>query len=401
MVFSKDSESIISLLMDDFSLFHKKNTRKEKRKFDKILKSIYDKVHDANKKMRGLWDSLDLKKTIEQVNNVTIQSNRFLPKQIGHHIIKKTMGQISYKCKIHNRDILFTFYISENDMFDKTDDITKKMIMWLFFILPYARTECSKTLKITSYLTPFKKNLPENNSITLGPNNVNTAFTYRCPENGDIIIYRKEEIFKVFLHETFHVFGLDWSDNSHSNILVANIKKLFPIPSNMRIAEAYCEFWACFMNSIFIAYHLTNGHNVDEFLIYSEYCLSFERLFSLLQVVKILRFMGLTYHDLHTSRKATLYKENTNVFVYYILKCIFIFNMNDFLNLCANNNTNMIAFDANKKNFTKLSQFIKSKYNSKNFIHALTHANKLLNKYDSNFIKNTMRMSVLELELIN
>ena len=119
----------------------------------------------------------------------------------------------------------------------------------------------------------------------------------------------------------------------------------------------------------------------------------------LLQIVKILRFMGLTYHDLHTASKATLYKENTNVFVYYILKCIFLFNMNNFLNWCVKNNTNMIAFDANKDNFTKLSHFIKSKYNSKNFIHGLTQANKLLNKYDSNFIKETMRMSVFEFSL--
>ena len=399
MEFSKDSESIIPLLMDDFSSFHKKNTRNEKIKFDKILKNIYDKLVDANKKTRVLMDSLEFRKTVKKINKGKIESNRFLPKQIGNHILTKTIGEISYKCIIHNRDILFTFFISEHDMFYQTDDITAKMIMWLFFILPYTRAECSKTLKVTSYLTPFKKSLPENNSTVLGPNNVNTAFTYRCQENGEIIIYRKEEIFKVFLHETFHTLGLDWSDDSNSNRMVSNITKLFPISSDMKIAEAYCEFWACFMNSAFTAYHLTDGYNVDEFLLYVEYCLSFEQIFSLLQIVKILRFMGLTYHDLHTASKATLYKENTNVFVYYILKCIFLFNMNDFLNWCVKNNTNMIAFDANRDNFTKLSHFIKSKYNSKNFIHGLTQANKLLNKYDSNFIKETMRMSVFEFSL--
>jgi hypothetical protein len=399
MEFSKDSESIIPLLMDNFSSFHKKNTRNEKIKFDKILKDIYDKLVDANKKTRVLMDSLEFRKTIRKINKGNIQSNRFLPKQIENHILTKIIGEISYKCIIHNRDILFTFFISEHDMFDKTDDITAKMIMWLFFILPYTRAECSKTLKVTSYLTPFKKSLPENKSTVLGPNNVNTAFTYRCQENGEIIIFRKEEIFKVFLHETFHTLGLDWSDDSNSNKLVSNIKKLFPIPSDMKIAESYCEFWACFMNSAFTAYHLTDGYNVDEFLLYVEYCLSFEKIFSLLQIVKILRFMGLTYHDLHTSGKATLYKENTNVFVYYILKCIFLFNMNDFLNWCVKHNTNMIAFDANKDNFTKLSHFIKSRYNNKNFIHGLTQAKKLLNKYDSNFIKNTMRMSVFEFGL--
>jgi hypothetical protein len=399
MEFSKDSENIISLLMNGFESFHKKRTIKEKKKTDKILRGIYDKVVDAHKKTRVLMASLEFNKTIKEVNNGSIQNNRFLPEQICQYIRTQTIGEIRYKCKIYTRDILFTFYISEHDMFNKTDDITKKMIVWLFFILPFARSKCSKTLKITSYLTPFKKTLPGNNSTVLGPSNVNTAFTYRCQENGEIIIYRKEEIFKVFLHETFHTLGLDWNDDHHSDNLVTNIKRLFPIKSNMKIAETYCEFWACFMNSIFTAYHLTDGSNVDEFLIYSEYCLSFERVFSLLQVVKILRFMGLTYQDLHKSTGATLYKENTNVFVYYILKCILLFNVNDFLGWCYSNNNNMIAFDTNKNNFAKLSNFIKSKYNSKDFIHMLNHANKLLDKQDNDFLQNTMRMSIFEFSL--
>ena len=155
MEFSKDSVSIISLLMDDFSSFHKKRTIKEKKKTDKILRGIYDKVVDAHKKTRVLMASLEFNKTIKEVNNGSIQNNRFLPEQIKQYIMTKTIGKICYKCKIYTRDILFTFYISEHDMFNKTDDITKKMIMWLFFILPYARTECSKTLKITSYLKKY------------------------------------------------------------------------------------------------------------------------------------------------------------------------------------------------------------------------------------------------------
>tara|TARA_B110000046_G_scaffold185958_1_gene230773 strand:+ start:296 stop:1501 length:1206 start_codon:yes stop_codon:yes gene_type:complete len=401
MEFLKDTEIVIQMLMVDFKTFHKKKTVAQRKKTNKILKNIYDKINDANNKTRMLWDSSEIYKTTKNVNNVTIQDSIFLPEEICKYISTHIIKKISYTCKICNRDILFTFYIPEHDMFNKTDNITKKMIMWLFFILPYARTECAKTLKITSYLTPFKKTLPENNSTILGPKYVNTAFTYRCQDNGEIIIYRMEEIFKVFLHETFHTFGLDWSDGSHSNKLANNIKKLFPISSDMKIAESYCEFWACFMNSIFTAYHLTDGYNVDEFLIYSEYCLSFERLFSLLQTVKILRFMSLTYQDLHNATHAKEYKENTNVFVYYILKYLYLFNVDDFLEWCFKNNNNMIAFDANKDNFSKLLQFIKSRYNSKDFIHMLDYGNMLLDKHNNIFIKNTMRLSILDFSLIN
>ena len=65
--------------------------------------------------------------------------------------------------------------------------------------LPITKTRCSKTLNVICYLTSLKKKLPVSNLTILGANNANTAFTHRCPEKGEIIMYRKEEIFKVFI----------------------------------------------------------------------------------------------------------------------------------------------------------------------------------------------------------
>ena len=53
-------------------------------------------------------------------------------------------------------------------------------------------------------------------------------------------------------------FGLDWYAGS---ILKNKINGLFPITSKMDINESYCEFWACFMNSIFAAFNLPGGGN--------------------------------------------------------------------------------------------------------------------------------------------
>ena len=414
MKFSEDSEIIMRLLMNYFPHFYKKKTKSEQRSYDTILKDMYHKIVVAERKMVDIWNSPVFYKNVREVfnmNGINIADGYFFPKQIQQHIKTNLMGEVSYKCKIFNREVSFSFYIMEDELFnniDKIDAIVKKMIMWLVFIFPFTKSKCSKTLKVISYLTSFKKELPTSNLTILDSNNANTAFTHRCPENGEIIIYRKEEIFKVFIHESFHTLGLDWYGGT---ILSNKVKGLFPISSTMNLNESYCEFWACFMNSIFTAYNLPNGENIEDFLIYSEYCLSFERLFSLIQMVKILHFMGLTYTNLHEdtdiSKKTRkmLYKEKTNIFAYYILKCVFLFNVGDFLKWCKTNNTNMIAFDETKSNFTKLYHFIHSNYKTNNFLKSINDTSKLLTRLkkqrvpnNESILFNTMRMTIVETE---
>lgn len=414
MKFSEDSEVIMRILMNNFSHFYKKKTPSEQNSYDKILKDIYYKLVVAERKMEEIWNSPIFYKNVREVlnlNGINISDGYFFPKHIQNVIKTNLMGEVTYKCKIFHREISFSFYIMENELFnniDKIDSIVKKMIMWLAFILPITKTRCSKTLNVICYLTSFKKKLPVSNLTILTANNANTAFTHRCPEKGEIIMYRKEEIFKVFIHETFHTLGLDWYNGEE---LSNKIKNIFPISSLMNLNESYCEFWACFMNSIFTAYSLPNGENIEAFLIYSEYCLSFERLFSLIQMVKILRFMGLEYTNLYENTdisikmRKMLYKEETNIFAYYILKCVFLFNTDEFLVWCKKNNSNMFAFDETKQNFTKLYDFINSNYNKKTFLKNINDVSKLINRLkkeklsdETRILFNTMRMSIVETE---
>lgn len=47
------------------------------------------------------------------------------------------------------------------------------------------------------------------NENTLREHMVNTGYTWPCQTDGVIVIYRKEDAFKVFVHETVHLFGYD------------------------------------------------------------------------------------------------------------------------------------------------------------------------------------------------
>ena len=180
-------------------------------------------------------------------------------------------------------------------------------------------------------MSSLKKMIPNNLDI-LDHKNVNTGLTTSCPKNGEIIIFRKEEWFKVFIHETFHSFGIDFSlnlkndNNFYEKELTRNI---FKVNSIVRLYEAYTEFWAEIMNALLCSFFLLKDkNNISEFLSNSEFFINFERTYSFFQLVKILDFMGLSYQNLYSKTihsknlRDHLYNENTNVLSYFVIKTI-------------------------------------------------------------------------------
>ena len=134
--------------------------------------------------------------------------------------------------------------------------------------------------------------------------------------------------------------------------LKKKMKKLFDVKSDFEISECYTEFWATIINSCFISYDLLDDVNdVDNFLLFADFCIQLERIFAIFQMVKILHFMGLRYENLYkvdavsTSFRKVLYKEDTNVLSYYILKTILLFNNDEFLRWCFMYNNNIVRFD--------------------------------------------------------
>ena len=59
----------------------------------------------------------------------------------------------------------------------------------------------------------------------LDQDNCNTAVTYACAIKGECLIYRKEEWFKVLIHETMHALCLDFSGFTYTN-LKTNIENI-------------------------------------------------------------------------------------------------------------------------------------------------------------------------------
>jgi hypothetical protein len=226
----------------------------------------------------------------------------------------------------------------------------KKIYIWLYIANSFSRHECSHNLEIYLYLTKLKKQLPEDGFI-IEEKHANTAFTMSCKKHNEINIFRQEEWFKVLIHESFHAFGLDFSELDNTPYDGSSeIIKLFPLASDVNLFETYCEMWAEIFNILFIVYFNSKNINMNfqknkaKIMMEIENRIQNERLFSLFQCAKVLNHYSLEYKELYErsleaeNERNTKYKERTNVLSYYIIKSIFMFFINDFLIWCCNNN---------------------------------------------------------------
>ena len=175
----------------------------------------------------------------------------------------------------------------------------------------------------------------------------------------------------------------------------------------MRLYEAYTETWAKIMNCIFSSTYEYND-NFDEFINRFNYLICKERVFAILQTVKILNYMGLKYQDLYDTNSANrdqLYYEKTYLISYFVINAILLNNYQEFINWCIKNNINVLQFD--NENYEKkqmsLCTFIRDYHKTemiiKRFDFTLSdYKEKKSENYsdDLNYLLTTLKKSVVE-----
>jgi hypothetical protein len=345
------------------------------------------------------------------------------PPEIREHIDNNMLYNLSYTFSLMNREIKVHFIVEQTSpeyQIELYNEYIEKILIWLHVINEYASKKCSKRLVIYLYFTSLKKRLPESKIHILNQNNVNTAFTYTCPVDSEIVVFRREEWFKVLMHESFHNFALDFSD-MNTEECTKRILSIFNVKSDVNLFEAYTEFWAEIMNAAFCSYFFLKRSPNDgelevvyEFLSNCEFFINFERTFKFFQMVKTLDFMGLKYKDLYSnnsvsaSMRETLYKEDSNVLSYYIITTILMNNYQGFLSWCSTNNLSLLQFKKSTSNIASFCQFIGRNYKTKSmiesvacmqrFYHNVNRSGKLSKKTKVlDFVLNNMRMSLCEL----
>jgi hypothetical protein len=386
-----------------------------------ILKELYNDIFSAYKylmqlKQKGTpYFGFTMKKIVHpgQISRPKNFNSKSFPDVVRNHIDHVTAAELTYTFSLYGREIKLIFIVEDENVELKLDTYHRyvdSILMWVYILNQYSSKSCSKTLAVYFYFTSLEKKLPSSNISILDEIHVNTAFTTTCPKDSEIVVYRKEEWFKVFIHETFHNFSLDFSimnnDEAHKCIL-----NIFKVNSEVNLYESYTEFWAEIINALFCSFlSMKDKTNVLDFLDHADFFINYERTYSFFQMVKTLKFMGLQYTDLYSNSarsrmlRENLYKEHTNVLSYYIIKCVLMYNYQGFLAWCKNNNFSLLEFKKTTANQQEYCKFIEKNYKSKHLLESVQETMRFLQNIErknktanDRYILSNLRMSICEL----
>jgi len=414
MSFSKTSEVLMKYFLNDFDKFSKKITSTDQNSMDRIFKQFWWDIKIADGLVER-YDSQDMIKTklIKRKNYPELMEGKYIPDSAKDYIRKNMKGYLQATTNLCSVDVEINYAIFKQSEFNNlklVNDRIKKALRILRFLLFYTSTTRKvKEIKIDLFLTDLKKTLPKNQIKTLDQKNVNSALTFACIEKGEVLVFREEEWKKVLIHELMHSLCLDFSGISYL-LLKDKIKDMLKVKSDYEISEAYSEYWATILNSCFISYDiLDDKSDYEQFGLYSEFCIQFERIFSLFQLVKILDYMGLRYKDLVSDRvcskslKNVLYKEDTNVLCYYIIKSVLLYDYDKFLFWCEKYNISSIRFHKNQLNLRRFGKYFEDTYKKRGLTHIIEDMEikyrKIRGKYkntNKDMINLTTRMTICQ-----
>ena len=186
-------------------------------------------------------------------------------------------------------------------------------------------------LQVYVYPSTLQKLFPIQGDITC--DNINSGYTTITGKNDRyIVLFRKEDVENVFIHECIHALGIDDGLHDRSDSF---IKSFFTIQSSILLHEGYTEIltilYISICNSILLDIDVKD-------ILYTEL------LYSLLQSNKIFSF-----YSISNSNDFSKWNDTTNSFGYIIIKTICLYHIDIFLDL---------FFDHTKIDATHFSFFI-------------------------------------------
>lgn len=285
--------------------------------FNKLYNNWKDILEKPNK-------NISLKITsLNSAPNSYFQDSNFTSPEIKDDILSKLKN--GYKIQFENNEIIyFTNKKKVSNIINKIAQIIKSLK-----ILFHRENIPQKLI----FFESSKKKLFPNKNKTLGSNECNsgvTFLTFEHHKNGEITLYRREEILKVLIHELIHSNLID----SHV-ILSKNSKKInehFCVKYSILLNETVTETIATILNLFYIG--ITNKMTPSKInnlfkneVKYSIYVCS--------KIMNYYKFEDTSIFSANSSRNKckTYFPQETNVIAYYLFKPIVFLNYISYGNL--------------------------------------------------------------------
>lgn len=365
------------------------------------------------------------------------EDDKYIPYKVYQYIREKSELCIQFQTTIHRRAItLYFITFPESHVsvvcsksasssassaqcsleIETYQQYAYKVFAWLYIVTSMSDKDCSEeSLHVYFYMTPFKKQRPargaSGDDAILSAIHVNTGLTRNCETHGEIVVYRTEEWFKVFVHESMHNFNMDFIDQ---DLRAANtqLRRTFCIPhEDVLLFETYTETWARIINTMFHTYfhdsdndhhHVTQKH----FIRTVREKITHNALFYAYQIVKVLEIMKLNYGNItiqsteNTEICSRRYAEDTNVYAYYILGGILSIYALPFISWCCENNRGTggritaIRFSRQSGALPKLMDFISHMARDPVILSMIAFIEKAHNGAGAGTATKTMRMTM-------
>lgn len=387
-------KQFLSILPQDKNVMEmrmKKITNKSKAFLQTLLQQIRTVTEENSNKV------FDYK--LYNVSNRALQHIDELdhyPEEIREIIFSQQQIAVVLSFNVHERNYqLYLFYpMTSIPKAAQIREHIRKIYNWLHVVHEHANESCSQMMTMYIYMTDHKKTMPASKTQELDRIHVNSAFTTACSESTVLNVFREEEWFKCFIHETFHNLGLDFS-HSNDNSGDQYIHQLFHIMSDVRLYETYCEMWAEILYLMFYTYK--KQQTIEQHLASFEEKLYIEQQFSLFQSAKILHHYNLSHYNELMDKSATvLYKDKTPTFSYYILKSLFMYHMDEFLQWCIDTNRHSLQFSTkHSESILLYCQLIQKIYKNRNYVRSIMYAYNIVKTQNKKKnIMKTLRMTI-------
>lgn len=221
-------------------------------------------------------------------------------------------------------------------------------------------------------ILPYQQSNNNNNNnlptqpIPIGPIHVNGGVTYH---GSACFVYRKEEFFKVLLHELMHVYKLDTVEYSIDNAFDLDFGTRYNVKSKrIGIHEAYNDMMTCLVYSQI--YILLKHPDILKNNFHQEFSKMAD------DVSHFMMYNAAKIYNHYNVKPYESFTEETHVFSYYICKAALFHNWRVFLDTftlepLGNNNKRVNTKGIYTTNLDKFVNLLHDCLENKHFITAL------------------------------
>jgi hypothetical protein len=307
--------------------------------FDKIHDFMENPTKELDNELIDVYRSIYKTSGHRKILHDALYGNNFVSWDIQHDLESSTLHYTKYI--INNKHIVHIFVpvldgIRSDDTVPDNPDI-EIIAMLIDMMENLARIDKGTdglAVNLTVLFSNQKKNVYPRTKV-LCCDNINSGSTY---PGKTIVCWRREEFYKVLIHELFHYHGFDFYS---SNPYYENLKDMLIIPGINGIDmlnEAYTETSTIII--LAIVQYVNNMYlseksvpELDRGLVkYVKQFLKKEIMFVLFQIAKILVVFGCDDVDMYINNKISIH-QNTSFRSYFIIKMLLLSNIKDTIHM--------------------------------------------------------------------